>query len=124
MQTLAPVILSAMTHFYPDATVSTAMTHLQTIVKSPELDGDAKKYARMIYDLVVGESAATALKTAGLLDKVDPAADDLQAVHKTFGPACMIEMALPVSAHFLLKCALATSHGHFYVVILYCIPRN
>ena len=101
---MAPVILSALAKAgETEAAVSTAMTHLHTIVKSPALDGDAKKYSEMICSLVRGESASTVLKNAGLLDKLDPKSDDKETVYTTFGPSCVIENAMPVSAHFLLK---------------------
>ena len=104
VQTMAPVILSALAKAgETEAAVSTAMTHLHTIVKSPALDGDAKKYSEMICSLVRGESASTVLKNAGLLDKLDPKSDDKETVYTTFGPSCVIENAMPVSAHFLLK---------------------
>lgn len=104
LNTMAPVILAALASSGDAAAaVSTAMTHLHTLVRSPELDPDAKKYSEMICDLVRGESASTVLKKAGLLDRLDPASDDKKTVYKTFGPACNIDQSMPVSAHFLLK---------------------
>lgn len=102
MQTVAPVTLAALSQG-TEAAVTTSMAHLYTLVQSPPLDADAQKYAAMLCDLVSGQSASKTLENAGLLDKVDSSAEDLQVVYKTFGPACMIEMAMPVSAHFLLK---------------------
>ena len=109
---MAPVILAALASSGDAAAaVSTAMTHLHTLVRSPELDPDAKKYSEMICDLVRGESASTVLKKAGLLDRLDPASDDKKTVYKTFGPACNIDQSMPVSAHFLLKCAPNSAHS-------------
>jgi hypothetical protein len=81
------------------------MTHLGTLVESLPLNKDAEKFSKMLYDLVSGESATKTLENAGMLDNVDPQSEDLETVYKTFGPACLIETAMPVTAHFLLKCA-------------------
>ena len=110
MQTLPPVVAAALPAGV-DTAVSTALQHLSTTHDSKKLRSKAEQYVRTLASLLQGADVPQALQAGGLhQQKAGSQQDDMSVVHRQFGPACYIDSALPVTVHFLIKCATALCH--------------
>ena len=107
---LPPVVLSALGGGGAGGAsraVSLGLDQLRLTHDSGKLEGYAKLYAGLLYDVASGkdlkQSVRATAATLGLnLDRL-LSADDLSVVHSTFGSACYIDSSMPVVLYLAYK---------------------